>query len=185
MSADVWEEVLKGTGTALIIRGAAAVLFAALVILWPDATVLALVLLFGIFALIDGAVAVADLVRRRRRRSVWALAGGLVSVAAGVVSLFWPGITALALALVIGFWAVLFGAAQTGVAFQIRKIRRSWWLWLAAGVLTVLFGLNLLLFPGHGILGVLGLLSACAAVLGLLLIAAGLQLRSVRGAWEP
>jgi uncharacterized membrane protein HdeD (DUF308 family) len=91
MSADVWEDVFKGAGTALIIRGALAVLFAALVILWPDATVLAPVLLFGIFALTDGAVAVGDWFRRRRQRSMWALAGGLASVGAGVVSLFWPG----------------------------------------------------------------------------------------------
>jgi uncharacterized membrane protein HdeD (DUF308 family) len=177
MSDPLAQQLFKGSGTALIIRGIAAVLFGILVVLWPGISVLALVILFGIYAVIDGVTNIVHYVTRKRRRSVWQLVGGIISVLAGLVAFVWPGITALSLALVIGLWAVMLGVSQIAMAFEVKKTVGSWWLWLITGIITTLFGLFLVILPGPGILSLLGLLSSFAILLGILLIASGVGVR--------
>ena len=177
MSDPMAEQLFKGSGTALIIRGVAAILFGILVVLWPGASVLALVILFGIYAVFDGAISIVQYFTRKTRRSVWQLGGGIISVLAGLVAFAWPGITALSLALVIGLWAVMLGVSQIALAFEVKRNVGSWWLWLITGVVTTLFGLFLVILPGAGILSLLGLLASFAILLGILLIASGVGLR--------
>jgi uncharacterized membrane protein HdeD (DUF308 family) len=174
-------KLFKSSGTALMVRGIAAILFGILVVAVPGASVLALVFLFGIYAIIDGGTNIAHYVSGRRRRSVWQLVGGIISVLAGVVTFVWPGITALTLAIVIGMWAVFLGVSQVALAVEIRKLVRLWWLWLVTGIVTTLFGLLVIVFPGAGILSLLGLLSAFAFLFGVLLIASGMELRRASG----
>jgi uncharacterized membrane protein HdeD (DUF308 family) len=177
MSDSVAKGLFKGSGTALLIRGIVAVLFGILVMLWPGPTVIALVFLFGIYAIIDGVTGIGQYIRNKESRSAWQIVGGIVSVLAGIVALVWPGITALVLAIVIGVWAVILGVTQIALAFEVKKTVRRWWLWLLTGIVTTLFGLLIVIFPGAGILSVLGLLSAFAIVAGVLLIASGIELR--------
>jgi len=177
VSEPLAEQLLKGSGMALIIRGAAAILFGILVVLWPGVSVLALVILFGIYALFDGAANIVHYATRSKRRSVWQLVGGIVSVLAGLVAFAWPGITALSLALVIGLWAVILGVSQIALAVEARRTVGSWRLWLITGLITIFFGLFLVVLPGPGILSLLGLLSSFAILLGVLLIASGIGLR--------
>ncbi|VXC30885.1 conserved membrane hypothetical protein [Arthrobacter sp. 9AX] len=171
------QKIFEGTGTALFVRGALAILFAILVILWPGATVLALVFLFGFYAGVDGITNIVHYFSDRPRRSAWALVGGIASVLAGIVAFVWPGITALWLAMVIGAWALVLGVTQIGLSFQVKKVLTSWWMWLAIGIVNALFGLYVLILPGAGILSLLGLLAAFAFLTGILLLAAGFQLR--------
>ncbi|MFH5877338.1 HdeD family acid-resistance protein [Arthrobacter sp. NA-172] len=177
MSDPIAQQLFKGSGTALIIRGVAAVLFGILVVLWPGVSVLALVILFGIYALFDGATNFVHYITGKRRRSVWQLVGGIISVLAGLAAFAWPGITALSLTLVIGLWAVVLGASQLALAFEVKRTGAPWWLWLITGIATTLFGLFLVILPGPGILSLLGLLSSFAIVFGVLLIASGVGLR--------
>lgn len=86
------------------------------------------------------------------------------------------GITALALTFLIGCWAVLLGVSQIGFGSHLRRMYRPWWLWFITGVITALFGLHLVIFPGLGILSILGLLSAMAIITGILIIVSGLWL---------
>jgi uncharacterized membrane protein HdeD (DUF308 family) len=169
--------LFKGSGTALLMRGIAAVLFGILVIAWPGPTVLALVFLFGIYAIVDGVTGLWHYASNKDRRSAWQIVGGVISVAAGITALVWPGITALALALVIGFWALVLGVSQIAAAFNVRKTVSQWWLWLLTGIVTALFGLLIVAAPGAGILSLLGLVSAFAVISGVLLIASGIELR--------
>lgn len=131
----------------------------------------------GTALLVRGIIAIS----RARRRSGWQLAGGIVSVLAGITALLRPGITALSLALVIGAWAVVLGASQIARAFDVKKSVPPWWVWLVTGVLTILFGFFVLFVPGLGILSLLGLLSAYAIITGVLLNTSGLEL----GKLEP
>lgn len=176
--SDIGEQkFVEGTGTALLFRGAFAILFAILVVLWPSVTVLALVFLFGFYAVVDGIANIVHYFSDRPRRSAWTLAGGIVSVLAGVVAFVWPGMTALSLTLVIGAWAVALGVTQIALSLEAKKTLKSWWMWLAGGVVSVLFGIYVLVLPGAGILSLLGLLAAFAFLAGVLLLAAGFQLR--------
>ena len=177
MTDPLAQQLFKGSGTALIIRGIAAVLFGILVVVWPGVSVLAMVILFGVYAVLDGVTNIAHYVTRKRRRSVWQLVGGIISVLAGLVAFVWPGITALSLALVIGLWALILGVSQMALAFEVKKTVGSWWLWLITGIVTTVFGLFLVVLPGPGILSLLGLLSSFAVLVGILLTAPGAALR--------
>ena len=177
MSDPLAQQLIKGSGTALIIRGTAAVLFGILVVVWPGVSVLVMVILFGIYAVFDGVTNIVQYVTRKRRRSVWQLVGGIISVLAGLVAFVWPGITALSLALVIGLWAVILGVSQLALAFEVKRTLGLWWLWLITGIVTTVFGLFLVVLPGPGILSLLGLLSSFAVLFGILLIASGIVMR--------
>jgi len=177
MSDTLGQQLFKGSGTALIIRGIGAILFGILVVAWPGVSVLALVFLFGIYAIFDGVTNIVHYVRRKGRRPVWQIVGGVISVLAGLAAFAWPGITALSLTLVIGLWAVILGVAQIALAFEVRKSVGQWWLWLITGIVITLFGLFLVILPGAGILGLLGLLSSFAILFGILLIVSGAGLR--------
>ena len=84
----------------LAVRGAAAVIFGLLALIWPQITLLALVLVFGAYAFIDGVFALVAAARGRQLAGGsrgWLVLEGLLGIGAGIVALVWPGITALAL----------------------------------------------------------------------------------------
>lgn len=177
MSDIAEQKSFEGTGPALVVRGVLAILFAILVIFWPSGTVLALVFLFGLYAVADGVANIFHYFSDRPRRSAWTLIGGVVSFLAGVVAFVWPGITALSLAMVMGAWALVLGVTQIALSIEAKKTLRSWWMWLASGVVAALFGLYVLVLPGAGILSLIGLLATFAFLMGVLLLTAGFQLR--------
>jgi short repeat uncharacterized protein DUF308 len=97
---------------------------------------------------------VAAAVRGRSgARPWWALLiAGLVGIGAGLVGFFMPGLTALAPASVIAFWALASGVFEIIAAVRLRKvITNEWWLGLS-GALAVVFGVVLMLAPGPGAL---------------------------------
>ncbi|BCW43243.1 DUF308 domain-containing protein [Arthrobacter sp. StoSoilB5] len=180
MSDASGRKMFKHSGTALLFRGILAVLFAFLVASLPVATVFGLVLVFGLFAIVDGLTNVAHYFYDPSRHSRWTMVGGFISIAAGLVAVAWPGITAAALGVLIGLWALVLGLSEIIFAFAARNSVNGWGVWVLTGLVTALFGLFVLINPGLGFLGMVGLLAAFSAVAGLLLIVCGIKMR--RGA---
>ena len=167
---------------ALALRGAAGILFGILAFVMPALTLAVLVLLFGAYALVDGIFnVVAALSRRSGARPWWALLlAGLVGIVAGLVAFFMPGLTALALAYVIGIWAVVIGTLEIASAIRLRKvITNEWWLGLS-GALAIVFGVLLMLAPGAGALAMVLWIGAYAFIYGVFLVLLGLRLRRHR-----
>jgi uncharacterized membrane protein HdeD (DUF308 family) len=165
----------------VLLRGVLAVLFGVISLVWPGITVWALVVVFAAYAIVDGAVTAAQSVRDRATLQGWGwwLAMGIVSVLAGLIALFWPAITALALLYVIAFYAIMFGVTGIVGGLRFRKVPDSGWVWsVIAGVVAVLFGLILLIFPGEGILSLIVLVGLYAILFGVLLIVMAFQVRS-------
>lgn len=162
----------------LVIRGVAAISFGILSILVPEISLFAMVLLFGAFAIVDG---IANLMLAARggpaRRWGWLVLAGVVSIAAGLLTWIWPGITALFLLGVIAFWAVFTGVAEIAAAIRLRKQITGEWLLVASGLLSVLFGLVMIVFPGAGALAMVWMIGIYAIVFGGLLIGLGMELR--------
>jgi uncharacterized membrane protein HdeD (DUF308 family) len=167
-----------------VIRGAAAILFGILTFAAPVISLVALVAMWGAYALIDGVFNLVTAFRGARagQRWGWLLFEGVISIAAGVVTFAWPGITALALLVVISAWAVLTGVAEIATAVRLRKQIEGEWLLGLSGVLSIGFGVLLFLFPGPGALALLWMIGAYAIVFGALLTGLGLRLRSWRRA---
>src|SRR4051812_14083758 len=161
----------------IALRGLVAIAFGILAMIAPGAAIVTLVLLFGAYAIIDGALALVLASRRIKPRGAL-IARGIVSIAAGIIAFVWPGITAFALLLVIAGWAIVSGILEIATAVQIRKQLEGEWLLAVEGALAIAFGVLLLLSPLVGAI-VLGLwIGAWALVLGGMEISTALRLRS-------
>lgn len=161
----------------IALRGLVAIAFGILAMIAPGAAFLSLVLLFGVYAIVDGTLALVLASRRVQPRGAL-IARGIVSIAAGVIAFVWPGITAFALLLVIAGWAIVAGVLEIAMAIQLRKQLEGEWLLAVEGVLSAAFGVLLLLSPLIGAI-VLGLwIGAWALVIGGMQIGTALRLRS-------
>jgi uncharacterized membrane protein HdeD (DUF308 family) len=174
------EEILARNWGAVLLRGAVGVLFGLTTFLVPGLSVSALVLLFGAFALADGILEIVSAVRDRTGDAPrWAIVlRGLLGVAAGIVTIFWPGITALALLYVIAAWAIVGGAFEIAAAVRLRKVIRGEWLLAMSGVVSVALGVVLMLFPGPGAIALVLWIGAYALVFGAVLMVLALRLRA-------
>lgn len=163
----------------LVIRGVVAFAFGVFAFAWPQETIATLVLVFGATALVDGAVAVAASLAGRRLAGDWwvLLLQGLFGVGVGVLTLFNPAITAVALVMYIAVWAIGMGALQVLAAVRLRHdITGEWWLAIG-GVAGVAFGILLIWNPAAGALALLWLIGTHALVWGVMLVAGGFDVR--------
>jgi uncharacterized membrane protein HdeD (DUF308 family) len=172
--------VLARNWWALVLRGFFDVLFGITAFVWPGITLAVLVLLYGAFALVDGSFAIAAvLVGRTRGMPSWALlVEGLAGIAVGAITLFWPGITQLALLFMIAAWAVVTGVFEIVAAVRLRKEIRGEWLLALSGVLSVAVGVALVVNPGAGLLAISWMIGTYAIIFGVLFIVLGFRLRS-------
>jgi len=161
-----------------VVRGAAALLFGIFTFFIPGASLLALVLLWGSYAVVDGVFNLVLGFRRGRAGASWGwfFFEGLVSIAAGVLTFAWPGITALVLLYVIAVWAVVTGIIEIGAAIELRRVLAHEWLLALAGVLSIAFGIALFMRPGAGALAVTWVIGTYAVVFGVALIAFGVRI---------
>jgi uncharacterized membrane protein HdeD (DUF308 family) len=172
---------------AIVLRGVCAVLFGLAAFAWPGLTLAVLVLLYGAYALVEGALAVAwALMGRRAGPFPWGvLLAGLAGVAIGVVTFMSPALTALALLYLIAAWAIIRGVFEIIAAVQLRKEIENEWLLGQSGALSVLLGILLMAAPGAGALAVLWWIGAFALVFGILEIILGFRLKGVKERLEP
>jgi len=166
--------------TFLIVRGILGILVGVVAFLWPGLTIAALVGIFALYAVIDGVsnlmFGLTSSVDRSQR---WALvAQGFIGIAAGILTVVWPGVTTVALVWFIGSWAVVTGVLAIAAAIRLRREITGEWLMMLSGVLSVLFGLMLFAFPLAGAIGIAWLLGSYAAAAGIVLLALGIRLRS-------
>jgi len=173
--------VFTSSWWALVLRGLVAIAFGVLAFVWPQITLTALVFLWGAYALVDGAFAIAAGVKSHGENKRWwvLLLEGILGVAAGLVAFLVPGITALALLILIAAWAMVTGAFEIAAAIQLRKHIKGEWLLALAGIASVLFALALLFNPAAGALALVWLIGAYSIVFGVLLIVLGVRLHSL------
>jgi len=171
--------ILAGKWWAVALRGLLALLFGIVAFIWPGISLAALVFLFGAYALADGIFTVITALRAPEGYRRWwvLLLEGVFGVTAGVLAFVWPGITALVLLYLIAAWAIVTGIFEIAAAIRLRKEITGEWLLALSGILSVLFGVLLLAWPGAGALAVVWLIGAYAIIFGALLIALGLRLR--------
>ena len=164
---------------ALALRGLFAVLFGLLAIFMPHKTLLVLVLLFGAYAFLDGIFDLVSAIRSPRHH--WAfLLEGIVGIIAGVATFVWPRITGMVLLYLIAFWAISTGVFEILSGIRLRTaIANEIWLVLT-GVLSLLFGILIIIFPSAGALAIAFWIGAYALIFGIMLIALAFRLRRFR-----
>ena len=175
-------EILTRYWWAFIARGILAIVLGVVAFVWPGITVTALIIVFGIYAFIDGVfLLVKAIAGWKARDDRWLLLfEGLLGIGIGVITFFAPGVTAIVLLFYIAAWSLTTGILEIVGAIRLRKeIKGEVW-WILSGIVSILFALLLMIFPGTGILGLVWLLGVYAIVFGVLLIALGIRIRTHR-----
>ena len=162
----------------ILLRGICAILFGVLAFIWPGITLLTLALLYGIFALIEGALALAAAIMGGAPAPRWWLAVlGLIGIAVGILTIIMPGMTAFILVLFVAVWAIISGIMQIVGAIRLRKEIENEWMLVAVGAISVAFGVLVALQPMLGALSLVFVIGAYAIIYGIALVALAFRLR--------
>jgi uncharacterized membrane protein HdeD (DUF308 family) len=163
---------------AIALRGVFAILFGLIALFVPGATILSLVLFFSAYMLVDGVFGIVSAVRAARKGERWGLLvlEGIADIAVGIIALLWPGLTAVAFVLLLAAWSIVSGGLMLGAAFRLSQAHGRWWLALG-GLVSIIFGVLLVIAPVIGAVVLTWWLGAYALVFGALLLAAAFKLR--------
>lgn len=165
-----------------LLRGVLAIIFSIMAMIWPGLTLLALTLIWGSYALIDGAVALwAGLSGHAATRADrwWLAIMGVLGIVAGIITFWMPGYTAEILLMLIAVWAIILGVFQLLGAIRLRKEIEGEWLLALGGVLLLLYGILFIAQPAVGALSVIWMISLGSFLFGVLTIMFAMKLRSL------
>jgi uncharacterized membrane protein HdeD (DUF308 family) len=164
-----------------LVRGLCAVAFGVLAFASPGAALLSLALVWGAYALLDGAAAlVAAVSARGEEGHFWQLLlVGILGLLAGALTFAWPGLTALLMLYLVAWWAIFRGAFEIAAAVRVRREIENEWILGLAGALSVLFGLILMFQPAAGAVTVVWILAGFALLFGSFNVALAFRLKGL------
>ena len=166
----------------LALRGVAGILFGIVAFVWPDATLAALILVFGAYVFVDGIFAVVAGIRMRRQLSLWwlMLLEGVAGIILGLLTFRSPDTTALVLVTFIAAWSIVTGIFEIATALRMRTLIANEWLLILSGAVSIIFGILLIAQPGAGEIALVWLLGAYALLFGILTLMLAFRLRGMR-----
>ena len=162
----------------LLLRGIAAIIFGVLAFAWPAITLLTLIMFYGAYALVDGVLAILAAIMGGAPAPRWWLAViGVLGIAAGIMTFMMPGLTAMVLLFFIAAWAITTGVFQIIGAIRLRKEIDNEWLLILGGIISVLFGIGIMLAPGAGALALVWVIGTYAVIEGVLFVVVSFRLK--------
>jgi len=162
------------------LRGVVSIVFGVLAITFPGETVRALLILFAIFAIADGLIALADAFTFGGKigRTGLFLVAGLFSLIIGIVTLLVPSVTLLAVVYLIAARAVILGIDEIVLAVRLRhQISYEWLLGISGGI-SILFGIIIAFAPLRGLLFFALFIGVYAVFIGVAQLARAWDLRT-------
>jgi len=170
-----------------LLRGAVAIVFGFLAIIWPAQTWLTLVMLLGAFILLDGIFTlVAGIDIHRHFDGSWpVILEGAVGIVIGLLTLLWPGVASQAMVYLVAAWAVITGILEIAVATWIRHIVVGEWSMIVAGILSILLGILLFVYPAAGLVGLLWAIGVYAILFGITQVFFAARLHGLMSVREP
>jgi len=162
-----------------LIRGLLGLALGVVALPYPGATLAGAVILIGAYLFVDGIVAVAKAIQILRSDKHWwvLLLEGILGIAAGVVIFFWPGISLLSLALLVGYWAIISGVFSIASAFRLRTHVPGEWLYMLFAVVSIVFGILVIAAPAIGLVYIALMIAIYGFVIGVTMIALAFQAR--------
>jgi len=170
--------VLARNWWAVALRGAVALIFGVLAVALPGIAIFWLVVLFAAYMLIDGVFAIVAGVRAAQHHERWwpfALEGA-VDIAAGLIAVVWPTITAIVLVYLVAIWAIVTGILMVSAGFSPRRPHGAWLLVLS-GLISVLLGIVFIGWPGVGVIAIGWWIGVYAIAFGVVLLVFAFRLR--------
>jgi uncharacterized membrane protein HdeD (DUF308 family) len=162
----------------LMARGALAIVFGILAMAWPIETAIALVLLFGLWALVDGAGSFAQAFERGTPTSARILLSimGMAALIAAFFAIFSPAVAAVTLTWILGIWLIVRGVFEAVAAFAASHDTPRWLL-LGSAAVDVILGVLFVANPGRSALAIAWVLGLTAVVWGVAFVATGFVVR--------
>jgi uncharacterized membrane protein HdeD (DUF308 family) len=160
----------------LLVRGFLGVLFGVAAFEWPVPTLVTLVFLYGAYALVDGVTA---LWAGALGGAAWLVLSGVLGVAVGLSTFFFPGITAAALFYLIAAWAIGRGIFEIIAAIKLRREISGEWALIVGGILSIAFGVLLMAYPVAGVLTVVWLIGAYSLMFGVVMVVLAFWVRGL------
>jgi uncharacterized membrane protein HdeD (DUF308 family) len=187
MLENIGVQAIKRNWWMLAVRGVLAIIFGLIALIAPGIALLAFIFVFAAYALIDGIMAVYIAIRERGSLSRWGwvLFEGILGIIIGIVAFIHPGFTALVLLYFVAIWAIVTGIMEIAAAFAIRGFAAREWALGLAGVVSIIFGIVLFIFPGSGLLSILWLVGIYAIIFGILFIVRAFQMRAWASSVAP
>ena len=167
-----------------VLRGVLAILFGILAWQYPGMTIVLLMLFVGAFWVVEGLLELFGVMGGEGNK-LWGLLYAFITIIAGVYVMTRPAIGAVALAIVIGIWAIIKGFAEVAIAVRLRKEIQGEFFLILSGLIAVLFGLFLVFRPGEGALAIVMIIAIFAIVQGILAILLGFRLKGLKNAVSP
>lgn len=164
---------------AIVLRGVVGIGFGLLAAFSPVATALSLVVVLSIYLMADGFLAIVSAFKAARQRHAWGLVAleGLASIAASVAIFVYPGLGMAIFAVILAVWSLFAGGVKLAVALRREPVGGRGWL-IASALISLLFGLVLLISPLIGAVVLTWWIGIYAIVFGLALLMLGIQVRS-------
>jgi uncharacterized membrane protein HdeD (DUF308 family) len=183
---DAMSNLLAQNWWAIALRGVFAIIFGLIALFMPGAALLALVLLFAAYMVVDGILAIVAAVRaaRQHERWGWLIVEGIVDLIAGGIAVVWPLATVIAFVLLMGAWAIVSGALLLAASFRLH-VPHGRWLMALSGTISVIWGFLLIVWPPIGALALIWWMAAYALLFGVALIVLAFRLRGRRYAAPP
>ena len=175
------ERMLAHTWKVTAVRGAAAIAFAVVTLIWPSIGLTAMIVLFGAYALVSGMATIAGAFNLpiRGGQRAWLVLEGLLGIAVGVVVFVWPDLSALGLLYAVAAWAIAIGIFEIVQAFALPLSGGRSLLVGLSGLLSIAFAAIMFGHPGAGAVALLALIAAFALVTGVMQVAFAVELRRV------
>jgi uncharacterized membrane protein HdeD (DUF308 family) len=169
--------------SSLLWRGLLAIAIGIVSVAWPNITIGAFVILFAVYAFIAAAMNALVAFSSSRAGPVFGyLLLALLSVAAGVVALVWPDITALVLVIWIAAWAVVTGVIEVVMAFRQGETAGERALWAITGLVSVALGVVLFIRPDIGAVSLATVFGLFSIFYGVSAVVLSFQARKVDSA---
>jgi len=165
-----------------LVRGLAAIIFGALALVWPTQAWLALVLVFGAFVALDGILTIIAGIDFKPYFDRWwaILLQGVAGVAIGVLTLLWPRPASQVLFYLVAAWAIITGIFEIVAATHIRLFIFREWTMILTGILSIIFGILLFVYPSPGLIGLVWVIGLYALVYGIMQIIFSARLHGLR-----
>ncbi len=152
------------------LRGVVAVVFGILALIWPAKAWIVLVVLFGIFVLLDGILTTMVGIDFYRYFDRWwaVLLQGVAGIVIGIMTLIWLRPASHVLFYWMAAWAVITGIFEIVSAARFRLFTSGEWALMLAGVLSILFGVLLIVYPGPGLIALVWVIGIFAIAYGIM-----------------
>jgi uncharacterized membrane protein HdeD (DUF308 family) len=166
----------------IALRGLLALIFGVLVLAWPGVALTIFVYIFGAYVFVDGIFTLVAAVNYKAGagRRTWLFIRGIAGIIVGLITFFWPAITALALFLLVAAWALVTGVMELIFAFAANQNTTIRWLFAVSGILSLILGGLMLAHPVFGIKVIIWIIGVYAILAGILLIILSTKLRGVK-----